>query len=176
MADRRDALILLGTGVLAAAAGLYFGPRLTGSVHPSDPESLRTARFVDLTGKSRSIEEWKGQFLVLNFWATWCPPCREEIPALSRVRNKLLRSGVEFLGIAIDNAAKVSEFAKEMAIPYPILLADASGLDLMRKLGNPAGALPFTIVLDRTGMVVVQHLGALTEQKMQDLLAPLLAG
>lgn len=176
MTRRREVLILATVGLLAAGGGAVFGPRLVKMLNPVDPDVLRAAHFKDLSGRVRHIDEWKGRVLVVNFWATWCPPCREEIPALARVRNKLLPSGVEFLGIAIDQESKVSSFAKEMTIPYPILLADASGLDLMRNIGNPAGALPFTIILNRMGAIVAQHLGALTQEKTENLLSPLLSG
>jgi thiol-disulfide isomerase/thioredoxin len=128
---------------------------------------LREALFIDLAGKRRDLLEWQGQVLVVNFWATWCEPCREEIPAFIRVRRKLLRSGVEFVGIAIDQAAKVSLFAKTVQIDYPLLLAGASGPDLMRKLGNPSGGLPFTVVLDQKGTIAFRNLGALTAAKIE---------
>jgi thiol-disulfide isomerase/thioredoxin len=163
---------MLGVGVAAAVAGVVAGPWLANS--PRDAEALRSARLADLTGKPRTLDEWRGRILVVNFWATWCPPCREEIPALVRARDKLLPSGVEFVGIAIDQVAKVKEFALTVHISYPLLMADASGLDLIRKLGNPSGGLPFTVVLDRKGSIAHRNLGAITQQKIEDQLGPML--
>ena len=111
----------------------------------------------------------------MNFWATWCPPCREEIPGLVRARDKLLSSKVEFVGIAIDQAAKVVDFARNVRVSYPLLMADATGLDLVRNLGNPSGGLPFTVVLDRKGMVAHRNLGSITQQKIEDQVSPMLA-
>lgn len=176
MAERRDLLILLAAGVAAAGAGFAFGPSLSGFLHPADREGLRAARFKDLSGKERALSEWQGKVLIINFWATWCPPCREEIPAFMRTREKLHASGVEVVGIAIDNAAKVAQYALEVKISYPLLLADAGGLDLMRRLGNPSGGLPFTLVLDRKGDIVERNLGAVTQKKIEAQLAPLLSG
>lgn len=173
MADRREILVLLGVGAAAAAAGVLFGPGLSDT--PGAADALRSATLTDLAGKTRRLSEWDGRILVVNFWATWCPPCREEIPALVRVRDKLQASGVEFVGIAIDQAAKVVEFARNVQISYPLLLADAGGLELMRKLGNPSGGLPFTMVLDRKGAIAHRNLGAVTQQTMEDQLRPMLA-
>jgi thiol-disulfide isomerase/thioredoxin len=173
VADRREILVMLGVGVAAAAAGVVAGPWLANS--RGDAEALRSARLADLSGKLRTLDEWRGRILVVNFWATWCPPCREEIPALVRAHDRFLPSGVEFVGIAIDQVAKVVEFARNVHISYPLLMADATGLDLMRKLGNPSGGLPFTVVLDRKGSIAHRNLGALTQQKIEDQLGPMLS-
>lgn len=164
---------MLGVGAVAAGAGLIAGPWLSGP--PADAEALMSARLADLSGKARTLAEWRGKVIVVNFWATWCPPCREEIPGLVRARDKLVSSGVEFIGIAIDQAAKVVQFASNVQISYPLLMADASGLELVRKLGNPSGGLPFTVLLDRKGSIAHRNLGAITQQKIEDQLVPMLA-
>ena len=174
MPDRREILGLLGVGIAAGLAGVMLSPRLANA--PNDIEALRSAKLTDLGGKPRSLQEWQGRILVINFWATWCTPCREEIPALVVVREKLVALGVEIVGIAIDQAAKVAEFARTVQISYPLLLADASGLDLVRKLGNSSGGLPFTVVLDRKGTVAHRNLGAVTQQKIEGQLRPMLGG
>lgn len=172
MADRRETLVMVGVGVAAAVAGVVAGPWLAGA--PMDAEALYAAPLADLSGKARSIGEWRGRILVVNFWATWCPPCREEIPALVRVRDKLAPSGVEFIGIAIDQVSKVIDFSRNVQISYPLLMADPTGLDLIRKLGNPSGGLPFTVVLNRKGSVAHRYLGAITQQKIEDQLVSML--
>lgn len=173
MADRRETLAMLGVGVVAAVAGVAAGPWLTGGT--ATAEALFSARLTDLAGSPRTLNEWRGRVLVVNFWATWCPPCREEIPGLVRARDKLLSSNVEFVGIAIDQVAKVVDFARNVHVSYPLLMADAAGLDLVRTLGNPSGGLPFTVVLDRKGMVAHRNLGSITQQKIEDQVAPMLA-
>jgi len=171
--DRRETLAMLGVGVVAAVAGVAAGPWLTGGT--ATAEALFSARLTDLAGSPRTLNEWRGRVLVVNFWATWCPPCREEIPGLVRARDKLLSSNVEFVGIAIDQVAKVVDFARNVHVSYPLLMADATGLDLVRTLGNPSGGLPFTVVLDRKGMVAHRNLGSITQQKIEDQVAPMLA-
>jgi thiol-disulfide isomerase/thioredoxin len=178
---RREALILGAAGLAAAAAGFLAGPillqstdaRRAGEGSAGANSALRSATLIDLAGRPRRLTEWLGRILVCNFWATWCAPCREEIPMLMAVRGKYAPSGVEIIGIAIDNAAKVGDFAASFSISYPVLLAEADGLDLMRKLGNATGGLPYTVVVDRQGSVVDRKLGAFHQGDLDTILGPL---
>lgn len=169
---RREALILGAAGLAAAAAGFLVGPLLLQDRGRGD-SVLRSSTLVDLAGKPRQLAEWEGRILVLNFWATWCAPCLEEIPLLMAARAKYASAGVEIVGIAIDNPAKVRDFSTSFNISYPILLAEADGLDLMRKLGNSAGGLPYTVVADRRGNVVHRKLGAFKQADLDAILGPL---
>jgi thiol-disulfide isomerase/thioredoxin len=173
---RRELLILGGAGLAAAAAGFLVGPTLLRLGGDSQGEALGAATFGDLDGRRRLLAEWRGKVLVCNFWATWCAPCREEIPLLVATRQKYGAKGVEIVGIAIDNAAKVREFAATFKISYPILLAEADGLDLMRRLGNQGGGLPYTVIADREGRVVRRKLGALKATELDGFLDPLASG
>lgn len=135
---------------------------------------LLSARFPDLAGRQRRLLDWQGQVLVVNFWATWCAPCREEMPMFVEARRAYAPKGVEFVGIGIDSAGKMQEFARTYGIGYPLLVADSGAIDLMRDLGNRAGALPYTVVLDRSGSVVHRHLGALDRAALDRILQGLL--
>jgi len=177
---RREALILGAAGIAAAAAGFLVGPVLLQSTErgrapgpQSEDRILRSATLVDLAGKPRRLAEWQGRILVCNFWATWCAPCREEIPMLMAERDKYREFGLEIVGIAIDNAVKVGEFTASLKITYPILLAEADGLDLMRKLGNSSGGLPYTVIADRQGALVHRKLGAMKQADLDGILGPL---
>ena len=167
---RREALVLGAAGIAAAVAGFVAGPILFGG---GEGEALRSASLLDLAGKHRLLAEWQGRVLVCNFWATWCAPCREEIPLLLAARDKYALSGVEILGIAIDNAAKVGEFTRILNITYPVLLAEADGLDLMRRLGNSSGGLPYTVFVDRQGGLAHRKLGALNWRELDAILGTL---
>ncbi len=181
---RREALLLGAAGLAAAVAGFLLGPLLLQSTNRSgagDGEAagslaLRSTSLVDLTGRTRRLSEWRDRILVCNFWATWCTPCREEIPLLMAAGKKYGPKGVEIVGIAIDNAAKVRDFASSLNISYPILLAEADGLDLMRRLGNGAGGLPYTVVADRQGNLVHRKLGAFKGADLDSILSPLAQG
>jgi thiol-disulfide isomerase/thioredoxin len=108
---------------------------------------------------------------VLNFWASWCAPCREEIPDFVALRAQYAAKGVEFVGIAVDNQANVAQFMQRQTINYPILIGEGAANNLARQLGNPSGALPYTIVLDRDGNIVFKHLGRLPRAKLEAILA-----
>jgi thiol-disulfide isomerase/thioredoxin len=112
--------------------------------------------------------------VVVNFWASWCPPCREEIPGLLRIQQKFAANGVQVVGIAVDSEAKSRQAANEMGISYPVLVAEVQIIDVTRQLGNRAGGLPFTVVLDREGRLVATHLGLLSEAQLERLIRPLL--
>jgi len=174
-------MILGAAGLAAAAAGFLLGPLVlrsaggdsSGEASGAGDIALRSATFVDLAGQPRKLSDWRGRILVCNFWATWCAPCREEIPLLMAAKTKYASSAVEIVGIAIDNAANVGQFSASFKISYPILLAEVNGLDLMRKLGNSAGGLPYTVVVDRQGSVVRRKLGAFKQGDLDTILAPL---
>ena len=115
-----------------------------------------------------------GQVLVVNFWATWCAPCREEIPGFVRLQERYGARGLTFVGIAIDQPDKVAGFAREFQINYPLLVGGMETLELLREVGNRAGVLPYTLVIDRKGNLVSREPGGLKEAKLEGLLKPLL--
>jgi len=115
----------------------------------------------DLSGQHRGIEEWQGQVLLVNFWATWCSPCREEIPEFMELHDRYAERGFSLLGIAIDRAEAVRDYAGELGIHYPLLVGELDAINLAEAMGNPLGALPYSVVLDRDGRMVFSHHGRL---------------
>jgi thiol-disulfide isomerase/thioredoxin len=170
--SRREWLIVGGVGAVAAIAGAVVGPILLQS--GSGAAELLATPLPDLSGRPRRLAEWQGKIVLCNFWATWCAPCREEIPMLVSLRSQYAAQGFEIVGIAVDNGDKVREFASKYNISYPILIADAIGLDLIRTLGNTAGALPFTVMLDRDGKILSRKLGLLHRTKIEPKIIELL--
>ena len=168
---RRNALILAGIGVAAAAAGAFSGAFLLQS--GSGAAGLLAARLTDLEGRPRRLLDWQGRALLCNFWATWCAPCREEIPLLVVAKQQLPPDGTEIIGRGIDRANNIREFAAKYNINYPLLVGDATVIGLMRGLGNANGGLPYTVALDRSGAVVRRKLGALTDAELRQVLASL---
>jgi thiol-disulfide isomerase/thioredoxin len=171
----RSARIALGIAVAAVAlgAGVYVQlMRYTTDTPPGIVALVRTS-LPDLAGKPLTLDSWQGKLRVVNFWATWCAPCRKEIPELISFQRENAANGVQVVGIAVDQVDKVQNYARDMGINYPVLVAGMAGVDLARQAGNPTGALPFTIVLSRDGKVISTHLGALTGAELQKLLGPL---
>jgi thiol-disulfide isomerase/thioredoxin len=179
MSKAKQIAVFIAVAALATAAGvlLHLGGRSPGDTAlptAAAATGLMTARLPDLQGRPRSLEQWRGNVLVVNFWATWCAPCREEIPALIKVQDKLGPKGLQVVGIAVDQDDKVRPYAAEMKINYPILVGDLEAIDLARQAGNRLGGLPFTVVFDRKGAAVHSQLGGINEQKLMALIQPLL--
>jgi thiol-disulfide isomerase/thioredoxin len=179
---RKSTRILLTVAVAAAAlgAGAYvqrtrYSVDAPAAGAAGAPPALARLTLPDLAGKPVTIAAWPDKVLVINFWATWCTPCRREIPGLINIQAKNAANGVQVVGIAIDQVDKVRGYAKEIGINYPILIAGMEGASLTRELGNKTGALPFTVVLNRDRTLVKSHLGLITEEEIQELLGPLLA-
>lgn len=128
----------------------------------------------DLTGRVQAMGQWHGKVVVVNFWATWCAPCREEIPSFVALQEKYGTRGLQFVGIAIDQRDKVKAFAQEFRMNYAVLLGGLDTVDLTRQAGNRIGALPFTLVLDRNGHIVSRELGKVKEAQLEKLLLSLL--
>jgi thiol-disulfide isomerase/thioredoxin len=168
---RRKALALVGVAAAAAAGGALVGALLVQS--RSGAARLLSASFVDLDGRARRLLEWRGRALVCNFWATWCAPCREEVPLFVAAKQQYAAKPLEIVGIGIDHAAKLREFAENYRVNYPILVAGSEAIEIMRDLGNKAGALPYTVLLDRSGGVVGQRLGAFHKEELAEILAAL---
>jgi thiol-disulfide isomerase/thioredoxin len=132
-----------------------------------------STRLPDIDGRPQALEQWRGKVLVVNFWATWCAPCREEIPAFMKVQDKWSARGLQIVGIAIDDTDKVRPYIAELRINYPILVGGLDGIELARQAGNRLGGLPFTVVFDRKGGAVHSQLGGVNQQKLEALLEPL---
>lgn len=160
MAGRRTWLAAAGLGALAAGAGMAWHqlrPR------PASHQALATLWTLapETPGGARlPLQAFRGRPLVLNFWATWCPPCVKEMPELDRFATQFGPQGWQVLGMAIDQAAPVLAFLQRSPVRFPVVLAGVDGLSLVRDLGNPAGGLPFTVLISSTGDLLQQKLGA----------------
>lgn len=140
------------------AASLQFSPAI-GKARP-------TFELPDLQGNIHTIDEWNGNVVLINFWATWCPPCRREIPGFIEVREQLHSRGFEILGIAIDDSRAVKQYIAEIGVNYPVLVGKADASDVARQLGNGMGALPYSVLVDRDGVVRFAKAGELSPKTL----------
>jgi len=128
----------------------------------------------DTEGKIRSISEWDNKVLVVNFWATWCPPCRREIPMFIDLQDRYADKGLQFIGVAIDKPDMVSDFIDTMGINYPILVGESDAMSITKQYGNRFGALPYTVVIDRSGNIIFRKRGEIDRDQILDTVLPLL--
>lgn len=141
---------------------------------PRDASALFSLSLPDTSGRQQSLSQWRGKVVVVNFWATWCAPCREEMPEFVRAQREFGPRGLQFVGIAVDEPEKVVQFAKELGLNYPALIGGYGAIELSKTLGNQLSALPFTIVIDRTGAVARTQLGPFKSDKLRSTIDNLL--
>jgi len=157
---------------VASAPNLSDGPASEADVpHPLVPARLPDFSLKDLTGKSVSISAWSGKSLVVNFWATWCAPCRREIPLLKTISAEWAGRDLEVVGIAVDYPDEVKDFAGQFKIDYPVLIGDQDALDVAAKFGMASPAFPFTVFTDRRGEVVALFVGELHRPQVDFILS-----
>ena len=125
-------------------------------------ETLPQFQLADREGQMRSLQDWPDQALIVNFWATWCAPCRREIPLLQQLQRDHGPEGFQVIGIAVDFRDKVLAYADEMQIEYPLLIGEQEALDAAAAFGVEAVGFPFTVFSDRQGRIVTAHMGELT--------------
>lgn len=136
------------------------------------PNRLPAFRIADLSGEMHSPADWRGEILVMNFWATWCKPCREEIPMLIQAQKELADQGVQIVGLAVDRRKPVRRFVAKYDINYPVLVPMAATMRLQALLGGRG--LPFTVIVDRQGYIRAKVAGRISRARLNALLAPLL--
>jgi thiol-disulfide isomerase/thioredoxin len=158
---------------LAAGAGYYAYQQKSAPVAlPPTVQPAPAAKLVatvpvfslaDREGKMRTLADWQGKALIVNFWATWCAPCRKEIPLLQKLQREHAGEGFQVVGIAVDFRDKVLAYADEMKIEYPLLIGEQEGLDAAAAFGVDAVGFPFTVFTDTRGRIVAAHMGELTQ-------------
>ena len=175
-------------GLLGGVAGflLYNVTRDTGAGVPTgEPGPAGAAEqllgqprpafeLTDVDGARRSAGEWDGRVVVLNFWATWCPPCRREIPAFIDLQEQYGAEGLQIVGVAIDQQDLVQPYIESMGVNYPVLVGELDALDVSRDYGNRYGQLPYTVFIDRQGVIRAVERGEVQRERAQALIEPLL--
>lgn len=155
----RWTLVTVAVLALLAGAAVAWWRMAPSAPAEAAVATLFAQRFTDADGTERSLGSWRGKTLIVNFWATWCAPCVEEMPDLQAVRDEYAARDVEVLGIGIDSARNITAFRDKLQIRFPLLVAGAGGSDLGRVLGNQAGVLPFTVLVTPDGRIVQRKIG-----------------
>ena len=187
---KRGPLIFAGalSALLAGLGGYQLQRHLAAGDAPEKPRAaandptpeavigMRAADFslLDTAGARRHLAEWRGKVVALNFWATWCPPCREEIPHFVELQAHYGDAGLQFVGIALHEAEEVRDFLREFKVNYPSLVGQDEVIALAGRLGNAIGALPYTVILDRQGQIAFTRRGPLSKAEAEAVIQNLL--
>ena len=159
---------------VGGSLGYGTGDQATTWVKPADRSTVAGVNGTLLDGSHFDLSQWKGDVVVVNFWGSWCSPCRQEAKALDQVARDNAEKGVRFLGIDIrDDKARAASFVESHRVTYPSLY-DESNLLALRFRGVPPNATPTTIVLDRQGRIAARHSGAILYTELRDLVARVL--
>jgi thiol-disulfide isomerase/thioredoxin len=150
----------------AAGAGAAWWRSEPQAMAPSAEQQLWNQSFVSPEGQPFHMASLKGKPLLVNFWATWCPPCVKELPMLSEFAAKQGDSGIQVLGLAVDKPEAVLRFLRRQPVQFPVAIAMQGGLELTRALGNLQGGLPFTVVFDAKGQVQQRKIGELSSEDL----------
>jgi len=166
---RRQWIIITLISLLALLAGVFSSHWISKTGLASDPaiKAFFANPWQTADGKSVKTEAWQGKVLVVNFWASWCPPCVEEMPTLDLLQKDFLQQNVLFVGIGIDSPSNIREFLKNTPVLYPIVIGGLEGSALSKQMGNTSGALPYTLIINSKGKAVYSKLGKISEDELR---------
>ena len=183
--NRKLVLTYIGVALLFGTAGIFYAskkmeaapvavvnaPLAASAQTPAD--ILFTQSMKDSAGNPQALAQWKGKPLIVNFWATWCGPCVQEMPELNALAAANAANGVTVLGIGIDSPSNIVEFGNRLKITYPLVVGGLNATDLSRNFGNKAGGLPYTVLIGADGQVKKTYLGKLKFEELKADLANL---
>jgi thiol-disulfide isomerase/thioredoxin len=167
--NRRQWIMIGGISLLALLAGVFSSQWISQTGLASDPsiKAFFANPWQTPDGKPANSENWRGKVLVLNFWASWCPPCVEEMPSLDRIAQEYASKNVLIVGIGIDSPSNIREFLQKTPVSYPIVLGGLEGSNLSKQMGNTQGALPYTVVINSKGKSIYTKLGKISEEELK---------
>ncbi len=160
---KRSSIAIGLAAILFATAGAWYGNH---QIAPAAAKSTAVANLFaqtlpDLEDKPQPLAQWRGKPLLVNFWATWCTPCVQEMPELSALQTELGETSLRIVGIGVDSPANIREFAKKVPVSYRLYVGGMGGSELSRQMGNQAGGLPFSVLIAADGSIRKTYLGRL---------------
>ncbi len=164
---------IVGTGIWFAMHKRPTAPEAPVAV-VSVPEQLTAFSLKDTDGVARNSSEWASKILIVNYWATWCPPCLEEMPTLVDFQTQYSPKNIQVVGIAVDNLEQVKDFMDTYGINFPVLIGGDDAIQLSQKMGNRISALPFTAIFDQNGKTIYAQPGKITHESLEKVIKPLL--
>lgn len=161
---------------LGAGLGLLWATQNRGGMNlvANAEATLPEFAYPDLAGVDRASGEWNGQVMLVNYWATWCPPCRQEMPHFVDAQREFGDQGLRIIGIAIDDPELVRDFVDLYNINFPILIGGLNAMEVSKRMGNQFETLPYSAIYDRDGKLVLAHAGMFTAEQLHEVLSPLL--
>ena len=167
--NRRQWIMIGGISLLALLAGVFSSQWISQTGLASDPsiKAFFANPWQTPDGKPANSQNWRGNVLVVNFWASWCPPCVEEMPALDKIAQEYAPKNVLIVGIGIDSPSNIREFLQKTPVSYPIVLGGLEGSNLSKQMGNTQGALPYTVVINPKGKSIYTKLGKISEEELK---------
>ncbi len=175
MTPGRRSFLIAAVAAGFGGAGAYLSHRLVTPRENSPDlaaagQMLLHANFTGLKDEPQSLQQWAGKVLVVNFWATWCDPCKEEIPAFIQIQQEYASKNVQFVGIAIDQKDRVIPYMRQIGFNYPVVIGGIDSMVLARYAGNSKEVIPFTAVIDTSGKVIANAVGTYQPEKLRDTL------
>ncbi len=167
--NRRQWLIIVVISLLALLGGALTSQWISKTGLANDPsiKAFFANSWQSPDGKPVNSTDWEGKVLVVNFWASWCPPCVEEMPTLDLLQQEFLQQNVLFVGIGIDSPSNIREFLKSTPVSYPIVIGGLEGSNLSKQMGNSQGALPYTVIINPKGKAIYTKLGKISEEELR---------
>ncbi len=182
--SRKKTLLKYSTYLLTFVVGMWGGrlliDQITGNAQGREAAQAMVDRpapefsLPDITGAMRNSHEWDGKVVILNFWATWCPPCRSETPMFVDMQEQYSATGLQFVGVAIDDTEKVQNFMDTYGVNYPMLIGENAAIEISKNYGNRYGALPYTVIIDRSGKIQFVQRGEMTREMIENTISQLL--
>ncbi len=176
----KNAILFIVVMAIAGTSGFVLQRYLTtrdannaATANPVIGQTRPEFAMMDIEGNIRNIKDWDGQVVLLNFWATWCPPCLREIPDFIEVQRELADHDFQIIGIAVDNETDVRDFVSTMSMNYPVMAGEMEAIELSQRYGNSIGGLPFSAIIDKNGKITHTITGELSKDRLKSILEQL---